>query len=219
MRSNSKGTLVKKDAVNAACFGQLFEALSQVPLDFDRFHAYLRSTITGHYTIGCPIILRAGDVSDKAWFITDGAVVAYFIDCRDRKIVNLFFKKGEFVVLPEEFMSGNPSTSFLMACPNTHLLEISAEDVKHAFVLFPETEQQYRMIIAKQAIKYKERDMLLSYLGIDRVREFFRRWPEFRDPNPKIIFSNRMISSYLQMTEISYSRLLKQIREEDDAEV
>ncbi|TCC97196.1 Crp/Fnr family transcriptional regulator [Pedobacter hiemivivus] len=214
MKQFKKSSLVRKEQISPACYDQITKYFSMVSGDLDSFFPSLKDKLVGYYSSGRNILLRGGAVSDKCWFITEGLVVAYYYDQLNEPVTFAIFEAGEIAMLPDSYTGGQVSECYLMACPDTHLLEINAAVTKIIYELFPETERLGTLILAQQWKKIHQRDGLLRRKGKERVKQFYVAYPGIEGSGRKITLVQKIICSYLIITESSLSRLRKEIKEE-----
>jgi len=209
MKDFKNSSLNPKLNIKPEYVNELFDYLKSItdlnPVIFEQ----LKEKLTGHFAVGYPIIHRQGHVSQKCWFVNSGMVIAYSYDHSRHIAAHTIFKAGEIALIPDSFMTNNPSKDNLIACPDTQLIEISREHVQQMHDHFPETERLAKLIIAHQTGKVRRRDALLRYKGKERIQQFFQLFPQVRHKEIKLM--DRLSASYLMITEPSFSRLLKKI--------
>jgi hypothetical protein len=215
MKEYKNSILVRKDLINQACHDQFFNYLSRISPESIQYHTHLKDKLTGYYSLGNPNLLKAGEICDKCWFINKGIVIAYYYDHANGFSVYAIFEAGEIAMLPDSFMTGMHGNVFLMACPDTHLMEINAVDVEGIYERYPEIERITKTILAYQSRKYQERDRLLRFIGKDRVREFYRTFIGIQLGDKKKVMQ-KIISSYLMLTCPTLSRLRGDIMDEQE---
>lgn len=215
MKQFKNSSLVRKDQISPAGYDQITKFFSMAPGDQDLFFLHLKDKLVGYYSSRSYILQEGGAVSDKCWFITEGLVVAYYYDHLNEPATFAIFVAGEIAILPDSYIEGQVSKCYLMACPDTHLLEINAADTKVIYELFPDTDKLNTLILAQQWKKFYQRDGLLRYKGKERIKQFHVAFPEVQGSGRKAPLIQKIICSYLIITEPSLSRLRKEIKEEE----
>ncbi|MNK04804.1 hypothetical protein D3C87_226770 [compost metagenome] len=218
MKEYKNSALVRKELISPAYYDQFFNYLSSISSGSIQYRTHLKDKLTGYYSKRNPYLLKADEICDKCWFISKGIVFAFYYDQNHGFSVHTIFEAGEIAMLPDSFMTGEPGNVFLMACPDTHLLEINAVDVEDIYEQYPERERITEMILAYQGRKYQERDRLLRFIGKDLVIEFYRVFPGLQLTDKKMIMQ-KVISSYLMLSGPRLSKLRREIMDEQELQL
>ena len=214
MKEFKNSALIRKELISHAYYEQYFNYLLKIYPDSAQCFAQLKDRLVGYYSQGNPILLKAGAISDKSWYVCEGMVIAYYYDHNKVFSVYAIFEAGEIAQQPDSFMTGMPSDVFLMACPDTHLLELSATDIEEIYKIYPGTERISKMVLAYQWRKLQNRDRLMRFEGEDRVKQFYKIFPSVKLTDKKKMMQ-KIISSYLIIKGPTLSRLRKKLIEEE----
>jgi hypothetical protein len=82
-------------------------------------------------------LIRELDPVKKCWFIVIGMVMVYYSDFRKGTVVYQLFEAGEIAILHNEFETGKPAGSGMIAVVGSELLEITSRQMEEIHELFP----------------------------------------------------------------------------------
>ena len=181
-------------------FKRFFEALG--PLSDDEW-LFLVSQVKTRQLAKGTILLRPGQVAEKAFFVCDGLFRIY--SClRGREETRNFFDEGTFFSESLSFFTGQPSHFFLEALEDSTVIEVSRVNADKIFDHSLTLARIGRRIIERSMTGLAGRvvDSLASkgparYLALRRTRPgLFQRVPQY------------MIASYLGLTPEALSRII-----------
>lgn len=152
------------------------------------------------------ILLSEGDVSQYAYFVTEGCLRLWFND-KGKDITFQFFFENEAVSSFESFRSGKPSQFNLETIEPVKLLKIHKKDVEVIFKTFPEATDYLIEILFQRLSRYT--DLFLSRIKDnpeDRYRFLIQSEPRIPNRIPQ-----HYIASYLGISPVSLSRIRKRV--------
>lgn len=193
-------------------YDKMFQSLVAVSLNFADLLIDLKPRLTSCYSPGNCMILSVNELVKNIFFVSKGMVVAFHVDHTGAKVTYALFVEGEMAILPGILEQDKPSLFYLMACPETHLIEIQTTDLAQVQAAFPNTESLIEKMINHQAYKPLERELLKQFTAEERITEFFKCFFIVLPYGRKNIIDRDVIASYLGITKQSLSRLLGEIR-------
>lgn len=205
--------VVKKEKITVESHLQLMNYLNMAPVHDPQFPNHLKEVLTGWYTVGYPTLLSHKSVMTKCWFINKGYILAFYYDANVEARVYAIFSAGQVAILDESFHHHVPSYCWFIAYPDTHYLEVTAEQMRVIYKLFPATAELARVILTHQN-KTKELLNFACLKNKEKIKLFFKLYPDVRRPNKALSIRAQHIASYLCMSKYNFSRLLKEIDKE-----
>jgi CRP-like cAMP-binding protein len=151
-------------------------------------------------------LISKGDICRYAFFVCKGSVRAYFIDDDGQEATRYIALENQFITTIHSFISQTPTNEFLEATEKAELLQISYNDFKKII----EETTLGRDLYNKQ--------LEVAYIANHRRLESFlkmsakQRYDFLLQTNPAIIqrLSNKIVASYLGITQESLSRIKAQ---------
>ncbi|MBB5438562.1 hypothetical protein HDC92_002238 [Pedobacter sp. AK017] len=211
---SKKNKLIKKEIISDNSYNELFSYLNIHTIHDQEFQPTLKKMLVGYYTNGTAKISSINSIHTKCWFINSGMIVGVLRNNKG-KIVVVIFKAGEIAILPDSFFNGEFPNCYFIAIPDTHLLEISADNIKVVFEMFPEANTLSNLIIASNTKNFMEKGELLQLPAKERIMELHKRYPDIQGRNRKIKLLDKCQASYIGVTESTFSKLLKEIYGEE----
>jgi CRP-like cAMP-binding protein len=151
-------------------------------------------------------LILKGDVCRYSYFICKGSVRAYFINDEGQESTRYIALEDQFISTIHSFISQTPTNEFIQATEQTELLQISYSDFKQ---LIEETTLARDLYIKQLEVAYITNHWRLeSFLKMSAKQ----RYDFLLQTNPTIIqrLSNKIVASYLGITQESLSRLKAQ---------
>jgi CRP-like cAMP-binding protein len=148
------------------------------------------------------LLLREGQVCKYIFFVEKGLLRSYYYD-EESEITTWFMKENDFVISVKSFFLQEKSVEFIQAIEDCSLYYISYEELNklylkhHSFCLIGTVlTQQYYI---------KSEDRLLNL----RQNSALARYKFLINNHPDIMnrCTNKMIASYLRITEETLSRI------------
>ncbi|MFN5711179.1 MAG: Crp/Fnr family transcriptional regulator [Bacteroidota bacterium] len=152
------------------------------------------------------ILISKGDVCKFTYFVCKGSVRAYFIDDDGQEATRYIAFENQFITTIHAFISQTPTNEFLEATEKAELLQISHNDFKK---IIEETTLGRDLYTKQLEVAYQTNHWRLeSFLKMTAKQ----RYDFLMETNPAIIqrLSNKIVASYLGITQESLSRLKAQ---------
>lgn len=194
-------------------YNKMFQCLTVVSANFGDLLSCLKPKMTSWYSAGNCMLLSFGEIRKSIFFVSKGMVVAFYLDHTGTKVAHTLFVDGEMAILQDSLKVEKPAMFCLMACPNTHLIEIPTDDLVQA--AFPNADSLIQTMLSHQDYKVLERDLLRQYFGEERIRAFFDRFLMVLRFGRSNIIDQDVIASYLGIKKEYLGRLLGQIRKKE----
>lgn len=212
----AKSKLIEKQIISESSYNEFFRYLIlHHTVAQPEYYELLKKLLIGRYSEGYTMLTTQNSGNDKCWFINSGMVLGLKHQ-KNKKDVLLIFKAGEMAILPNSYFYDKPPSCLLMACPDTHLLEISNKDAQELRHSFPDARELANKIGHSNEPHFIERAELSSLPGKDKILEFHARYPDTHGPSRKIELLDTYKASYLNMSPSTFSKLSKQIYPEAD---
>ncbi|OYQ38052.1 hypothetical protein CHU92_06800 [Flavobacterium cyanobacteriorum] len=149
------------------------------------------------------LLVLKDEVCRHTFFVCQGSVRAYFITDEGQKATRYIALENQFITTIHSFISQAPTNEYIQAVENSVLLSISYTDFKK---LVAETTLAKNLYIKQLEVAYVTNHWRLeSFLKMTAGQ----RYGFLLKTNPAIIqrLSNRIVASYLGITQESLSRL------------
>jgi CRP-like cAMP-binding protein len=163
--------------------------------------AFIEKTVKKNETL-----ISKGDICRYTYFVCKGSVRAYFIDDDGQEATRYIALENQFITTIHSFISQTPTNEFIEATEQAELLQISYNDFKK---IIEET------ILGKEL--YKNQLEVAYITNHWRLESFLKmsakqRYDFLLQTHPAIIqrLSNKIVASYLGITQESLSRLKAQ---------
>lgn len=152
------------------------------------------------------LIQKEGQVANFLYYFSEGSARSFYI--REKRDITVSFTlEGEFLTSMYSFVTRKTSYENIEALENCVLYRISYEDLQNLFLVFPEIEHVYRVLLEQYYIILEER-LVFSKFKAAKVR-----YLELMDKAPQIIQKASVghIASYLDMSIETLSRVRSKI--------
>jgi signal-transduction protein with cAMP-binding, CBS, and nucleotidyltransferase domain len=106
----------------------------------------LSEMIKREYYAKSQIILKPGQISNRAWFIEKGAAMG-IIFREEKKVPFWFWNEGQLMVSLHSFFNQVPSETYIELLEPSVLLSISYENVSELIRQFPESNEYIRRVM------------------------------------------------------------------------
>jgi CRP-like cAMP-binding protein len=151
-------------------------------------------------------LISKGDICRYAFFVCKGSVRAYFIDDDGQEATRYIALENQFITTIHSFISQTPTNEFIEATEQAELLQISYSDFKK---IIEETTLGRDLYNKQLEVAYATNHWRLeSFLKMSAKQ----RYDFLLQTNPAIIqrLSNKIVASYLGITQESLSRIKAQ---------
>ncbi len=152
------------------------------------------------------ILISKGDVCRYSFFVCKGSIRAYFIDDDGQEATRYIATENQFITTIHAFVSQTPTNEFIEATEQAELLQISYNDFKK---IIEETTLARDLYNKQLEVAYITSHWRLeSFLKMSAKQ----RYDFLLQTNPAIIqrLSNKIVASYLGITQESLSRIKAQ---------
>ncbi|MCX3264849.1 Crp/Fnr family transcriptional regulator [Pedobacter agri] len=148
------------------------------------------------------LILEAGAVCKRIYFVKSGLVKTFFYADSREFIMRFFSEKNMFTVL-DSFILQQPSTYSILAIEDCHLTCIDHNELETLSLDFHTIETFYRKLLALAAVNMMER------IGSKLEEKAQIAYHKFLKENGALLqrISLADLASYLGITQVSLSRI------------
>lgn len=152
------------------------------------------------------LLEKEGQVASYLYYISEGSARSFYIR-EKRDITVSFTMKGEFVTSMYSFVTRKKSYENIEALEKCTVYRISYDDLQNLFLVFPEIEHVYRLILEQYYI------MLEEQLVFSKFKTAKERYLELMDNRPQVIQKASVgdIASFLDMSIETLSRVRSKI--------
>lgn len=149
-------------------------------------------------------LVRESEMEDHLYFITEGAVRAFFMSEHDEHTIRLGYNDS-FINSLGAFLSRKPSELYIEALRKTEVLSLHRNDLEELKNISPEHLKGYTLMMEQLVVQQIERELDLL---LDSPNERLKRVLE-RSPNLFKYVPLKYIASYLRMKPETLSRIRK----------
>ena len=151
------------------------------------------------------ILLEAGQVCHKLYFLESGVGRSYYLNSNGKYITQWFFGEGSFMTSLESFFQETPSFSYMEMLEDSEIYSISKKDIDFLFEKYHAMEKFGRIISIEMTTKISNKLHGIQFQAAsDRYKYILKEFPNI---------SNRVplgdIASYLGITQETLSRIRK----------
>lgn len=149
------------------------------------------------------LLLVAGNVCDKFYFINSGCIRTYFITKQGHEKTRYIMMEPSIGTALTSFISQQPSFEFIDALEKTEILSITHTDFFRLVNEIPAWKNFYlKLLEMAYSFQNKKIESLVTLTAKERYEELIKE-------NPKIIqrISNKILASYLDVKQETMSRL------------
>ncbi|MFN4853053.1 MAG: Crp/Fnr family transcriptional regulator [Bacteroidota bacterium] len=164
------------------------------------------STFTENAVKKNETLISKGEICRYTFFVCKGSVRAYFIDDNGQESTRYIALENQFITTIHSFTSQTPTNEFIEATEKGEVLQISYNDFK---IILGETKLGKDLYNKQLEIAYMtNHGRLESFLKMTAKQ----RYDFLLETNPAIIqrLSNKIVASYLGITQESLSRIKAQ---------
>jgi CRP-like cAMP-binding protein len=149
------------------------------------------------------LLLTNGQFSQKTFFVAKGCLRIFFINKDGQESTRYFAFENQFATALVSFITSEPSEEFIQAVEDTEIYYITHKDFYHLLDIVPKWEKFYRIYLEIAYITNTKR--LMSFL----VQDALEKYRQLLKENPMIVrrLSNKMVASYLNISQETLSRL------------
>lgn len=157
------------------------------------------------------LVVLHGQTSQRTYFVGKGCLRVCFIDEKGQEATRYFAFENQFATALVSFITSEPSEEFIQAVESTQLLYITHADFHHLLDTIPAWEKFYRYYLEKAYVNNTKR--LMSFL----IQDAAEKYRLLLNENPLIVrrLSNKMVASYLNISQETLSRLKARARDSE----
>ena len=153
------------------------------------------------------ILLKAGDIVDKQYYILSGSLRSYHIDSFGKEHTVQFGVKDWWISDYTAFFSEAKSIMFIEVLQDATLYSISKSHKEYLYSKIPKIESFFRKKLERAFAAFQKRILSnLSQNATERYLNFIETYP-----NIEKSVKNYHIASYLGITTESLSRIRKEL--------
>ena len=153
------------------------------------------------------VINLLGSPARRMYFVNKGCLRVYFLKADGSEVTRRFAFENTFSTSLSSFISGEPLTEFTKAIEPTELLYVVREDFYYLLDLVPAWEKFYRNFLEFAYVNNTKR---LQSLATEDAAERYKMLLK-ENPHYVLRLSNKMVASYLNISQESLSRLKSKI--------
>ncbi len=149
------------------------------------------------------LLLAEGQVSQRSFFVTKGCLRIFFINEEGQEATRYFAFENQFASALVSFITAEKSKEFIQAVEPAEVFYISHKDFYHLLEIIPQWEKFYRIYLEIAYITNTRR--LMSFL----IQDALEKYRQLLAENPIVVrrLSNKMVASYLNISQETLSRL------------
>lgn len=184
----------------------IFEQLSQISFLSPELKRHLSLLLVEETFPQKTVLLKAGHVSRRIYFVNKGFVRAYFYKSGS-PYTTWFMGKNEFVISVYSFFSQKPSFEDIEVLEDSVLLSVTWDQLQALYRQFPEFNAIGRLLTEQYYIRSEERTIDQQTLTAHQ------RYQKLLDTYPDILQKATLgqIASYLGIKQETLSRIRHQV--------
>ncbi|MBO9565367.1 MAG: Crp/Fnr family transcriptional regulator [Niastella sp.] len=174
----------------------------------DELREYLLNHVRCREITKRDYLLKAGSVSRHVCFIVSGLLRCFYVkNDSDAEVSSWFMKEGDVVFSIESFYTQTPSYESIQALEDTQVFYISFEELEFIYQQFPEFNFIGRVLtIHYHKLWGEQLYSIRMHTGKQRYEWLLNNHAELLQRVPA-----KYLASYLDITEISLSRIKGQL--------
>ncbi|PWN67137.1 Crp/Fnr family transcriptional regulator [Chryseobacterium oncorhynchi] len=149
------------------------------------------------------MLLANGQNSQRTFFVVKGCLRIFFINEEGQDSTRYFAFENQFATALTSFITSEPSEEFIEAVEDSEVYYITHKNFYHLLDIIPQWEKFYRIYLETAYVNNTKR--LMSFL----VQDALEKYRQLLDENPVVVrrLSNKMVASYLNISQETLSRL------------
>lgn len=149
------------------------------------------------------MLLSNGQNSQRTFFVVNGCLRIFFINEEGQDSTRYFAFENQFATALTSFITSEPSEEFIEAVEDSEVYYITHKNFYHLLDIIPQWEKFYRIYLETAYVNNTKR--LMSFL----VQDALEKYRQLLDENPVVVrrLSNKMVASYLNISQETLSRL------------
>jgi CRP/FNR family transcriptional regulator, anaerobic regulatory protein len=180
----------------------LIATLNNITILSEGLKNQIKSFLTEEQFARKSILLRAGQVSQRIYYIKQGFIRAYYHK-GNNEFTSWFMGEGDIIVSVYSFFSRNPSFENIEVLENSIVQSINWDQLQHLYKHYPEFNQTGRLITEQYYIRSEERAINLQTLSAtQRYENLLKVYPDILQKA-----SLGQIASFLSIKQETLSRI------------
>jgi CRP-like cAMP-binding protein len=148
------------------------------------------------------LLVREGELSSKMYFITNGAVRAFFFH-GDKEYTDWFVFENMFFCTISAFYGGVPSVQFIETLEPTELLVLQRSDISRLSDTYVDFQKLHNLILTQSLLILQQNIIDQRFkVAQERYRQLVLNYPQALQRVPL-----KHIASYLGVTQETLSRI------------
>lgn len=149
------------------------------------------------------LLLMDGRSSQRTFFVVKGCLRIFFINEKGQDSTRYFAFEGQFATALVSFITSKPSEEFIQAVEDSEVYYSTHKNFYLLLDIIPQWEKFYRIYLEVAYVTNTKR--LMSFL----IQDALEKYRKLLNENPTIIqrLSNKMVASYLNISQETLSRL------------
>ena len=140
------------------------------------------------------ILLQAGDISDKIWWIEEGLLREFFVPENGREVTLRMAGAGTFIYAPKSYLSGEPGATAIEVIEKCRVMAVRQQDIPPGL---------FKTILRETVLQSEKRLEVLHWKSpVERLEAFERLFPELCNRIPLYY-----VASFLNITPQTLSRI------------
>ena len=153
-------------------------------------------------------LLQPGTYIKHEYFVIKGCLKAYYLDDKGHRHIIQFAIENWWVGDFDAFYNQVPSSLYIEAIEDAHLLAINYDDLEKVFDQAPVFERYFRKLVTGSFISLRKRLMFaMGKSTADHYQEFCKKYPNIEDRVP-----NYEIANYLGVSPENLSRVRRKLK-------
>jgi CRP-like cAMP-binding protein len=188
---------------------------------FDQLYNYFKNgvgisleqfdTVRGYFELSLfkknQFLLRAGETCKHMYFVNTGCIRFYTTNPEGDEMTRYFAFEDKFGTALTSFINQKPSMEFMQSVMRSEVLKIKRQDFYHLVDRIPEVSSVYRNMLEQAYIMSQQRIYgFQGYSALERLK-----WLMAHHPKILTKLSNKVIASYLGVTQYTLSRLKSEL--------
>jgi CRP-like cAMP-binding protein len=149
------------------------------------------------------IMISPGETSQRIYFVDKGCLRIFFLTEGGTEATRHFAFENQFATALVSFITDQTSKEFIQAVEDTELYYIRQKDFYHLLTIIPQWEKLYRHYLEYAYVTNTNR--LMSFITLDATERY--RQLLAQNPNVVMRMPNKMVASYLNISQETLSRL------------
>jgi len=149
------------------------------------------------------LLLTNGQSSQRTFFVVKGCLRIFFINEEGQDSTRYFAFENQFATALVSFITSEPSEEFIQAVEDSEVYYITHKKFYHLLDIVPQWEKFYRIYLEIAYVTNTKR--LMSFL----IQDALEKYRQLLGENPIVArrLSNKMVASYLNISQETLSRL------------